>query len=121
MACAAIAGSIRAGCLTESGTYRPRRCTGPVDWAVAQTDSWPGSAATARRAPRPVAPVAVCGVRSLSSGSGAASSVVGLGTGVTTPPPARCRLGGRLGGLAEHEAVGVHAHVRHRPPLAVFA
>ena len=39
MACAAIAGSIRAGCLTDSGTYRPRRCTGPVDWAVAHTDS----------------------------------------------------------------------------------
>src|SRR4051812_12019872 len=109
MACAAIAGSIRAGCLTESGTYRPRRCTGPVDWAVAQTDSWPGSAATPRRTPRPGPPGAVCGLRS-SSGSGAASSVVGLGIGVTTPPPAPYRLRGRLGGLAEHEAVGVHAH-----------
>jgi hypothetical protein len=47
---------------------------------------------------------------------GAGSGVVGLGIDVTTLSPARCRLGG----LAEHEAVGGHAHVRDRPPLAVL-
>src|SRR4051794_29486191 len=110
MACAAIAGSIRAGCRTESLTYRPRRCTGPVDWAVAQTDSRPGSATAPLPAPALVLVVGVFRPRS-SSGSGVPMRVMVLGTGVTASAvPRRGRLG-----LAEHEAVGVHPQVRDRP------
>ena len=82
IACAAIAGSIRAGCRTDSGTYRPRRCDGPAACAVTHTDraSGPGAAAPRPPWPRSAAEVALVG----SSGSAAASRVVRLATDTTT-------------------------------------
>src|SRR2546423_586789 len=94
MACAAIAGSIRAGCLTDSGTYRPRRCEGPADCAVTHTDSPSGAGATRSgpSSPRFAAPIGLVG----SLGPGAPRSVVRLATDTTTTRT-RARTRGRRG------------------------
>src|SRR5690349_469440 len=139
MACPAIAGSIRAGCFTEAGRYRPRRCTGPVDWAVAHTDKVSGSArwrpvyspppSRCRRAYppppwwRPAYPVSapclgVSARRRPPSGFGSAPGGVVCSATVLTAVPATAPRGHRRTELAEHEQVGVHLQVRDSPPLA---
>src|SRR4051812_15134938 len=114
-----MAGSIRAGCLTEAGTYRPRRWTGPVACAVAHTDR-PSGPGTAGRCPIGLTPVAPGPLvrRRASSGSAAATVVGCLATATTTlapgPPLRRCRTLWP----AEDKEICVYAQVSDLPLLA---
>src|SRR5690348_1995052 len=89
MAWAAIAGSIRAGCATEAGRYRPRRCDGPGVWAVVHTD-------------RPTPTRAARGSVMAGSGAGGEHDDVGVDLGV----PVGVEVGG-LGVVDEVVAVDV--------------
>src|SRR5690554_3187130 len=85
IACRAIAGNIRAGCWVESGTYRPRRCTGEDCWPVTHTDVSGHISSTRCR----------------------------IGSAITAPGH-RGPAGESLG-LAEDEHVGVHRLVAGNP------
>src|SRR4051794_6907486 len=102
-----MAGSIRAGCCTDSGRYRPRRWTGPVACAVAQTDRPSARGAMGRCRAGTAAPAGRMGP------SGESTVVRRLATAATALAAGAPRRTHGNRQDAEDQQIGVDAQVRH--------